>query len=222
MAHSVHVGMSEVLRAGLLAESRLRSRFGVDIPTEHWTPALRMLRDTPVLSRIDHITESIRSRPDAADEVIVCDALCAHIATFRDGELDSFEKRTTFVEYARKQSWPVLQKVALKRIEQADLIGDAASTRGLEQKLMLWLEQFENRILLEELRLAREQAVGGATLFGDFWNKGAWGLFHPWDQQELSGWTSDEILRWLSERRRRFGGSTCRNKQAECARSDRY
>ena len=191
------------MRAGLLAEVSLRRRVGPQYSDESLPPAVKALRDLPVFRRIDYAKASLASRPDAADAIMVGDALVCHIATFRDSDLRSFQDRKEFIEHARK-AWPVLQRLALLRINDAQLAGKEEVAKDLERKLLLWAEQFENRILLEELRLTGERAGDDGAELGETWEQGAWGLSEPWGEQDLLEWSEHAIEQWLHERRKRI------------------
>jgi hypothetical protein len=138
------------------------------------------------------------------DVVSLCAGVIGTITTTREGLLETLIERQAFIEHSRRL-WSSIQWLLFGEIEYCWLIGDRRRAMEVESTLLAWLEQFENRILVEELRISPERAATDESTLGESWNKGAWGLTHPWDEQELSGWTIDEILHWLRERHKRHG-----------------
>ena len=132
------------------------------------------------------------------DDILDIDRMIEEITTVRDVDLPTFQHRRDFVNNAR-HLWPDIQRLALARVKLLTERANESQAERLEARLMHWSEQFENRLLLEELRLTGERAADDGASTHLSWSAGQWGLREPWGRQELPSWTAQGIRHWLRE-----------------------
>ena len=206
MAKSIHLGIWDQVRAGLLLEAELRERYQGKIPVEYVQPAIRALWDLPILTRLSY-ARSWLSNSDAnrSDAISLSNAVVQHVRNIRDQDLAALNHRREFIAEARK-TWLEIQRVLLSRVETTERSGDHASARRYELQLLTWAEQFENRLLLEEIRSSPQPATGAnETLsMGQSWRPGDWGFDEPWGPQELDGLDERSVANWFEERNQRL------------------
>jgi hypothetical protein len=139
----------------------------LDGPMAAFAQASR-LEGAPAVNRINlvHCWLNLAQAAGASDGAVeaTCEALVRYVATTRDG-LDSFGKRRDFLAQALRLMG-VLRRVALRRADSLRREDDHAEADRVELQLLHWIEQFRNRVLVEELldRVGRPAGLDGASL----------------------------------------------------------
>lgn len=142
------------------------------------------------------------------DVVSLCSEAVGVITAARDRAPATFEEMRTFIEHARGL-WNSIQWLLLGEVEYCWITGNESRAIELEIQLLEWLEQFENRVLVAELRLVRESGGTGRTSLGPSWEQGGWAFSPPWGSHELGEWSSDGVRDWLDEHGRlKAGGAS--------------
>lgn len=139
------------------------------------------------------LNESAAWSNDVIDE---CGRVMSVIISARDDACGSFASRRAIIDHSRRL-WSQVEWLLLGEIEYYSALKRREQAQAIEILLLNWLEQFENRILFEELRAFRIRPPTRATALEESWQSGAWGFNSHWNEHTLTGWNANAVAEWL-------------------------
>lgn len=146
---------------------------------------------------IDHAEQVLRDSVLWSFELVETCRTALDVVSFIR-EMSEPAQRLQFVEHCLRL-WKLVQWHMSGEIEFCETLGESGEANVLRKQLLEWLEQFENRLILERSRLLHSPCSTGSVIT---WveQSNAWGVDSHWVWNEVSGLETDDIVKWLEDR----------------------